>query len=328
MKKHTLVSFIVFGLVVIGSQVKAQCTLTLSDYTEAEVKSCLSACGCSEIVIPTGTTVNMTGDWDLTSEGAILFTIEGTGSLVFSRVGADFDELIMASGSVLIIEDTSNTNALVSDPPAGGQTRITIGSTEYTGNDFQDIIAAGGADENGVLPIELLYFSGKKAGKTTLLKWATASEENFDYFKVQRAVGTLEFESIGEVIGAGVDNYSILEYEFVDERPQNGINYYRLKSIDLDGTFEYSNIQAVQFVFAGRFEVYPNPNKGKSIGILLNDFESDFEYVVYDNSGLIVHSGNIIDNDTNYELPDLKTGVYYVRLLGRGDTSISKLVVH
>ena len=97
-RKINIYSTLVTLLMFIGVQlnVSAQCTLSAPTDTEAEVISCLSSCGCTEIVIPTGVTISMDGDWDLTGEGPITFTIQGSGSLVFSGAGGSRDELFLA----------------------------------------------------------------------------------------------------------------------------------------------------------------------------------------------------------------------------------------
>ena len=141
-------------------------------------------------------------------------------------------------------------------------------------------------------------------------------------------MGSTDFESYAEIPGAGEDVFEIKEYTFVDEKPLNGINYYRLKAIDLDCTFEYSPIQSLKFEFDSRFEVYPNPSVGREMNILIDDVEPHYTYVVYDNMGLMVNRGQIIGGDEAYALPNLKPGIYYIKLIGRGDNPVNKLVVH
>ena len=80
-----------------------------------------------------------------------------------------------------------------------------------------------------------------------------------DYYEVERSTDDVSFRSIGKVVGAGTD-YSKNEYNFVDERPNSGINYYRLKQVDYEGRYSYSQIRSVYFDDAGIvLSVYPNP---------------------------------------------------------------------
>jgi hypothetical protein len=111
---------------------------------------------------------------------------------------------------------------------------------------FQGIPSfSGGTGATGVgpytdpLPVELLYFKSTCAGEKALLSWATASEQNAAYFEVQRASDQLIFEAVGRVEAAGNSNV-LREYQFEDKVPGN--YYYRLKKVDFDGAFEYSDI--------------------------------------------------------------------------------------
>ena len=229
-----------------------------------------------------------------------------------------------------IISFTSNGSVVATGGGNSSKIKIGNGPAVWSTGDGP-ITGPGILDENssnGVLPIELLFFEAARHEDKTNLTWATASEENFDYFEVQRAIGSIAFEVIEEIKGAGADSYTIQEYEFVDEKPLNGINYYRLKSIDLDGTFEYSPIQSVKFSFESRFRVYPNPSNGVELNILIDDFDPRAEYLLYDNMGLLVDRGFITGNDHSYSLPNLKPGVYHVKLKGHGDDTTAKLVVH
>ncbi len=85
------------------------------------------------------------------------------------------------------------------------------------------------------LPIELLWFTGEtKKDGTNLIKWATATETNNDYFIVKRSLDAVNWESIGTLQGAGT---SVIEhnYEFIDNSPPNTVNYYRLTQVDYNG---------------------------------------------------------------------------------------------
>lgn len=93
-----------------------------------------------------------------------------------------------------------------------------------------------------VLPIILISFTGKSLTNTTnLLEWTTSTEINNDYFTLERSSDAQNFSAIGIVNGAGNSNIS-LNYNFIDETPLKGVNYYRLKQTDFNGEYSYSNI--------------------------------------------------------------------------------------
>lgn len=96
-----------------------------------------------------------------------------------------------------------------------------------------------------ILPITLVSFTGKSLTNTTnLLEWTTSTEINNDYFTLERSSDAQNFSAIGIVNGAGNSNIS-LNYNFIDETPLQGVNYYRLKQTDFNGEYSYSNIIAL-----------------------------------------------------------------------------------
>lgn len=115
-----------------------------------------------------------------------------------------------------------------------------------------------------ILPVEILKFEAEAEGSTTLLNWATASETNNDYFLVERSNDGIYFEGIGQVKGAGTYE-GRSDYQFTDKTPNNGINYYRLKMLDFDGSFSYSEIAAVSFDKNYALTIFPNPLSGNRI---------------------------------------------------------------
>lgn len=118
------------------------------------------------------------------------------------------------------------------------------------------------------LPVELKYFKATStANKRTTLKWATASETNNAYFRVQRKKEGSKFENIGRVEGNGT-TFKERAYKFEDHHSPNQTVYYRLKQVDYDGSHSYSNILSVRpankQAEKGQIEVHPNPVKPSS----------------------------------------------------------------
>ncbi|MFZ9760126.1 MAG: GEVED domain-containing protein [Candidatus Kapaibacteriota bacterium] len=103
-------------------------------------------------------------------------------------------------------------------------------------------------NEGRVTPVELVAFDARRTGSAVALDWATASEQNSGWYEVERAVATgneLAFERI-ETIPAAGNSTTRREYNAVDNNVRNGATYvYRLRMVDRDGTFEYSDEVAV-----------------------------------------------------------------------------------
>jgi hypothetical protein len=121
----------------------------------------------------------------------------------------------------------------------------------------------GASLDCSVLPVELLSFDGQADQEAVQLEWITASESGSSHYLVERSIDGYTFEAIGQVQAAGT-SYSTLTYAFVDPQPVRGVNYYRLKQVDLDGSTDLSDVVAVTFargVSAGK--PYPNPTASR-----------------------------------------------------------------
>ncbi|MEO5643478.1 MAG: T9SS type A sorting domain-containing protein [Bacteroidia bacterium] len=109
------------------------------------------------------------------------------------------------------------------------------------------------------LPIELLEFTAAPEGQDVITQWVTATETNNDYFLVERSINGSTFETAGRVDGAG-NSTQLLSYQFKDEHPYTGTSYYRLKQVDYNGGFSYSQVVPVTFAPETISAVYPNPS--------------------------------------------------------------------
>ena len=94
------------------------------------------------------------------------------------------------------------------------------------------------------LPIELIYFRGINEGDANKLIWSTASENNNDYFTIEKTVDGKDFQIVSNIDGAG-NSSNIINYQYVDRTFEHIINYYRLKQTDFDGKYDYSDIISI-----------------------------------------------------------------------------------
>lgn len=158
----------------------------------------------------------------------------------------------------------SNTGAQIMTIPSD---MVTPGETAYL--KIQADVVSRGDWKNAipfiittadVLSIELSSFWGDKNEESVDLQWKTSNETKADRFLVQRSSNGLHFETIGEVVATGNSN-TVQHYQFLDKKPLKASNYYRLKSLDLDGSFEMS--KSLHFDFGSDqtvvTQVYPVP---------------------------------------------------------------------
>jgi Secretion system C-terminal sorting domain len=188
------------------------------------------------------------------------------------------------------------------DPGVGNGTAFTIPAGQSFNQNFVLPIPSGTANGNhfigirvkngwglyafdtitvsGVVPLTLLSFDAFKNKNKVDLKWTTTNEINTAHFEIERSINGVQFIKIGSVNSAnssGINNYS---YE--DLQPLKGLNFYRLKQVDIDGSFKHSNINKVLFEnFGDAVNIYPNPAKdyiqfdyaGKQKTVLVNLFD-------------------------------------------------------
>ncbi|MEM7103677.1 MAG: T9SS type A sorting domain-containing protein [Bacteroidota bacterium] len=192
-----------------------------------------------------------------------------------------------------------------------------------------------------VLPIELSRFEAYKYNEQDArLDWTTLSEINSSHFDIERSLDAQNWETIAHVVAAGFENEDTY-YSFLDEavfNPSTGpdLFYYRLKMVDLDASFEYSEIRAVRFEsLAPTATVYPNPTTdGVYLDFRNKNQTAKVQLYLFDVAGrlMIEKELNHADLENTYYLDlnqkNLSPGTYMLRLI-EGDRNIlvKKLIV-
>ena len=184
------------------------------------------------------------------------------------------------------------------------------------------------------LPIELLSFTAaNESNKYVLASWVTASEINNDHFEIERSKDGINFELVGKVAGAGNSN-QILNYSLNDETPYMGLSYYRLKQVDFNGNYTYSEMAEVQFNSKQSVSIYPNPNDGNFV-MAYNLSNSQLslpnsQLVITDITGRVVYSYTLTTMQ-GFETIDaslLSTGIYYWEVItGNGILDKGKIAI-
>jgi len=169
----------------------------------------------------------------------------------------------------------------------------------------------------GVLPIELMFFTATPKGKTVFLEWRTATELDNAYFHIERSTNGRDFAEIGKIAGAGTSLVP-LDYTFTDVLPLNGWNYYRLRQVDFDGRFAYSPIQAVRMEKDGNkvgMQLFPNP-ASQELNLTTNDaMQPGDRLEIYDVTGQLVLRFSASDVfNVPVDVSQLPVGTYTVRL--------------
>jgi len=162
-------------------------------------------------------------------------------------------------------------------------------------------------------PITLNYFRGEMKADGNLLEWETATELNNDFFHLERSNGEGEWEVVTQIDGAG-DSVKPLAYDFFDENGANDTYYYRLKSVDFNGSFEYSNVVSLErFTGGTSFTMYPNPVV-TSVQVLLESAPRSTTIRVLDVSGKEMYYEKLprFQENVEFNLEHLTPGIYFV----------------
>ncbi len=179
------------------------------------------------------------------------------------------------------------------------------------------------------LPIELVSFSGCPKSSGIVLNWKTANEEFFDYFMIQKSSDALTFTDIGKVNGKGSELGSVSNnYIFEDENPFHGINYYRLKAIDLDGIFEYHKTISVHYSYKPNTIMisYPNPITNSEFTIWTNTPTDHAIIELFNCDGQLVYHGGL-QNQVQKINPGIeKPGIYILKLTCKNTTLFNRLI--
>ncbi|MEZ5022171.1 MAG: T9SS type A sorting domain-containing protein [Chitinophagales bacterium] len=254
---------------------------------------------------------------DLDTNGVL--TLRAPDPLISSTTtGADgyFAFGVSDPGIYIVVIDSS-------DLPLGHQfTTKKVYDVRFAVNGQVDLNKNFGYRNGSALPVELAFFDGENKGQENNLYWTTTAEINNDYFNVQRSLDAIHFETIGVVNGAGNSDKKI-HYEFVDEQPYKGINYYRLQQVDFDGTNEFSKIIDLEVASNNTeasisLDVFPNPSHDfvKIRGLEKLNVIEEVTLFVYDINGVEKFT-KIFTIDTDIielDISEFNNGIYFAEL--------------
>lgn len=174
---------------------------------------------------------------------------------------------------------------------------------------------------NTPLPVSLTQFTVSKEGSVSLAAWVTAAEYNNSHFNLQRSLDGNTFATLGKVNTKAVNGNSTTElnYNFTDNAPQIGHNYYRLEQVDQDGNLSYSRVIDVVWGADGSIvSIYPNPATDKLSIDVSTDKVAQMEVRLLDMSGRVIQS--VMQqtqkgmNNVSLNLSDIAVGVYGVQV--------------
>lgn len=219
-----------------------------------------------------------------------------------------------------------------------GATDINPGSVSFRKfNAAQNLIVDGiriGTTWGDVVPVELTSFTATVVNNSVELKWSTATELNNSGFEVQKSTQKNEWENIGFVQGNGTVT-EITNYSFTEKNLVSGNYSYRLKQIDFDGTFKYSNVVEADVVNPSRYELsqnYPNPfNPNTSINFAIPEAANVtikvFNLLGEEVATLINKNMETGNHTVNFDAGGLNSGLYLYRIEAGKFTQVKKMTL-
>ena len=186
-----------------------------------------------------------------------------------------------------------------------------------TGTGFESDLAIDDIAFNPTsgLPVELIEFNAENIeDRQVALDWKTATELNSDHYVIQRAKDLNSWEDLLQVNAAG-NTTETTKYDAVDKNQHAGLSYYRLKALDLDGSFDYSSVRSVNIGQAIVAKVFPNPVMDGTLMVSMENIEdANIRIVSAVGQGLIVNSNALSSNEKAFEVGHFGSGVYFVEI--------------
>ena len=237
------------------------------------------------------------------------FLYDATGT----QIGGRIDNSLTFNG-----EDFTANTITFTPPMNAAEIRIEYesddgGQNGYTVLDNLSLV------NNVLLPAQLTSFTGQAQGKQNILNWETATEDNTDRFEVERSLtGASGWTTVATRVAAG-NSTRAQTYVAVDEQPLVSA-YYRLRTVDVDGTTELSDVIRIARAEAAAVSAYPNPFGGTLF--VESQLEAGGEYLILNSLGRVVQRGNLPAGNQRTELStdELPAGQYFIRI---GDRVIS-----
>ncbi len=274
------------------------------------------------------------GTWQITVSGVTNCTLsapnQGVQGSVFTGTTADLNNMgnsqnpIPPGGSwtsPVITVNAGECAYLAIDGFAGDACDYTVTLTNLTGGCI-------------VLPVEMLSFVASISDEAVQLKWVTATEQNNDYFVLEKSQDGSIFSFVDVIDGAGNSNQQ-LTYSYEDVHQFSGTFYYRLRQVDYDGNSRISAMAKIvrqESVFTD-LVISPNPiDSDQYPTLLLSGIEGDtYDVILTDISGKILSSEKFtLEHDGNFQhtlSANVAKGIYLVTVIDQYQKSISRKLV-
>ncbi|MCY7422513.1 MAG: T9SS type A sorting domain-containing protein, partial [Chitinophagaceae bacterium] len=183
-----------------------------------------------------------------------------------------------------------------------------------------------------VLPITITNTKAYQKNAGVQIEWTMQQEDNIDRYEVERSQNGQQFSKLGSVIAKG-NSSLVTTYNLFDANPLNGVNFYRIKTIDKSGQVTYSRMMKVN-ISSGitQVTVYPNPTNGNTIALQISNLKKgSYTLTLTNKTGqqiinkVIEHTGGSATETLEF-LKACAAGVYRLKLSGEGATITRQVI--
>jgi hypothetical protein len=167
----------------------------------------------------------------------------------------------------------------------------------------------------GTMPVSIIDFTGEDLKGLSELNWTTATEINSNYFDIERSADGKTFTTAGTVKAEG-NTTTKTDYSFYDENSKQGINYYRLKEVDLNGNYAYSKIIIVNIgESSNSMKIYPTITTG-ALNVVI---PAPSTLIIYNIMGVAVKQVTVNGTSQNIDVSALTVGQYVIKNSASGE---------
>ncbi len=163
---------------------------------------------------------------------------------------------------------------------------------------------------SGILPVTLVNFTVANENGFALLAWNTAQETNTQAFEIEHSANGQPFIKIGTVKAAG-NSLVLSRYSLLHTKPVAGKNLYRLRMVDMDGTWEYSPTVTYNADVVAGMKVYASPDAG-FVTVETKDLRTPVRYSIVNIEGKELNKGTIKQAKQRVEVSGLAKGTYFI----------------
>lgn len=177
------------------------------------------------------------------------------------------------------------------------------------------------------LPVSLTHFTAQRNGKINHITWSTSQEINTSYFTVERSTDGRSFAPLNRIAATG-NSTRVTEYNFTDNNPSQGLNYYRLAITDASGLVKYSNVKIVRNEGTVDVSIYPSPVKDLLNIVISADAADKATLFITNVNGQLLQQQNLTVNKglnkVSFNTSSLMPGAYIIKVKMQADMVVKK----